>query len=144
MGTILHLSLPAADLAETRRFYVDVLGCAPGRQRPGWFDVWFHGLQLTFHEEPDQVTPPERAGARHFGVTLPMAELDPLLARLDAAGVRWVRTARTDEPGTPREQRKAKLADPSGNVIELKSYADPVAALEIPEGAGVADGGAVS
>jgi len=31
--------------------------------------------------------------------------------------------------GTPRQQTKCKLADPSGNVIELKTYADPEAAF---------------
>jgi extradiol dioxygenase family protein len=35
----------------------------------------------------------------------------------------------TDGAGTPREQTKAMIADPSGNAIELKSYADPAAAL---------------
>ena len=29
------------------------------------------------------------------------------------------------------EQTKTKIADPSGNVIELKTYADVAAALEI-------------
>ena len=28
---ILHLSMPVRDLEEARRFYVDVLGCEPGR-----------------------------------------------------------------------------------------------------------------
>ena len=37
----------------------------------------------------------------------------------------------TDDPGTPVEQTKTKIADPSGNVIELKTYADVAAALEI-------------
>ena len=135
MPPILHLSLPVRDLDATRRFYVDVLGCAVGRRRPGWLDVWFHGMQITFHEEPDQIASPAEAGVRHFGVTLPMAELDALVARLDTVPVDWVSPVRTDGAGTPREQRKAKLADPSGNVIEVKAYADPQAALEIPPGA---------
>jgi hypothetical protein len=44
---ILHLSLPVSDLEEARGFYVDVLGCRPGRVRDDWFDVWFFGMQLT-------------------------------------------------------------------------------------------------
>jgi extradiol dioxygenase family protein len=131
---ILHLSLPARDLEATRRFYVDTLGCTVGRVRPGWLDVWFHGMQVTFHEEPGQVVPPSEAGVRHFGVTLSMAELDALVDRLDAVPVEWLRPVRTDGSGTAREQRKGKLADPSGNVIEVKAYADPRAALEIPAG----------
>ena len=36
----------------------------------------------------------------------------------------------TDYPGTPREQTKAKLLDPSGNAIEIKTYVDPSTAFE--------------
>ena len=36
----------------------------------------------------------------------------------------------TDDPGTPVEQTKTKIADPSGNVIELKTYVDVAAELE--------------
>jgi extradiol dioxygenase family protein len=62
---------------------------------------------------------------RHFGVTLGADELRELLTRLDASGVEWVSRVRTDCAGTSQEQTKAKIADPSGNVIELKTYADP-------------------
>ena len=37
----------------------------------------------------------------------------------------------TDDEGQPTEQTKAKIADPSGNVIEIKTYADVASALEI-------------
>jgi len=139
---ILHLSLPARDLETTRRFYVGTLGCAGGRRHTGWLDVWFHGMQLTFHQVPDLVVSPDDAGVRHFGVTLPMEELDQLIARLEAVPVRWVSRVRTDGAGTTQEQRKAKLADPDGHVIEVKAYADPVAALEIPPGDGGTPAGA--
>jgi hypothetical protein len=37
----------------------------------------------------------------------------------------------TDDEGLATEQTKAKIADPSGNVIEIKTYADLGSALEI-------------
>jgi extradiol dioxygenase family protein len=126
---ILHLSIPVRDLAASRAFYADVLGCEIGRVRDDWIDVWFHGLQLTLHEDPDQVVAPGDRAVRHFGVTLPAAELDALLARVEAHPVVWVRPRQTDAAGTRREQTKAMIADPSGNAIELKSYADPGAAF---------------
>jgi len=43
--------------------------------------------------------------------------------------VEWVDELTTEFAGTPREQTKAKLRDPSGNVIEIKTYPDPEAAL---------------
>ncbi len=126
---ILHLSLPVADLEDARRFYVDRLGCGIGRVREGWLDGWFFGMQLTLQDDPSHVL--DEQGARHFGVTLDAATLGELLDRLEAADdVRWVHHATTDCAGTPQEQSKAKIIDPSGNVIELKAYADAGAAFE--------------
>jgi extradiol dioxygenase family protein len=130
MRPILHLSLPVLDLDETKRFYVDLLGCEVGRERPGFIDIWFYGLQLTLQLNPDEVLPADQRGVRHFGVTVSTEGLDTLIARLDASEVEWLSPRGTDYVGTPQEQTKAKVLDPSGNVIELKAYADPSAALE--------------
>ncbi|CAN5754491.1 VOC family protein [soil metagenome] len=130
MEPILHLSIPVSDLAEARAFYVDVLGCTPGRSREGWIDVWFFGLQLTLQERPEQVLDAEQVGVRHFGATLDRAALRSLVEVAEAADVDWLHRLSTDHAGTPLEQTKAKLRDPSGNVIELKAYADPATALE--------------
>ena len=130
MDPILHLSLPVHDLAAARAFYVDVLGCEPGRAREGWIDVWFYGMQVTLHHEPEHVHPDEQRGSRHFGVTLSADELDAVLKRLETRTVVWVRPVATEYAGTQREQTKAMLLEPSGNAIELKTYADPAAAFE--------------
>ncbi|HVB93537.1 MAG TPA: VOC family protein [Acidimicrobiales bacterium] len=134
---ILHLSLPVHDLVEARRFYLEVLGCAPGRERPDGCDVWFYGMQLTLQERPDQVLSDEQRGVRHFGVTLTGDELDDLLQRVGEHPVRWLVPITIDYAGTPREQRKAKILDPSGNAIEIKAYPDrraAFAALDLPPG----------
>ena len=125
MQPILHLSLPVRDLAESKRFYTDVLGCEIGRERESWLDVWFFGMQVTLHQAPDELAADEGAGHRHFGVTLPSAELDEVLARVEGHGVAWSSPPRTDYEGTEREQRKAMILDPSGHAIELKTYRDP-------------------
>jgi hypothetical protein len=122
---ILHLSFPVRDLAASVAFYTEGLGCTVGRRRSGFTDVWFYGMQITLHAQPEQVLPPEQRGVRHFGVTLERTELDAILARLDSHGVAWLDRVSTDHPGTPREQTKAKVLDPDGNAIELKSYGDP-------------------
>ena len=129
---ILHLSLPVTDLESSREFYVDVLGCAAGQVGDFGMDVWFYGLQLTLQVHPDQVLPDDRQGVRHFGVTLERTALDALLARLQEQPVRWISPVTTDTDGTLRGKTSAKLADPSGNVIELKTYDDPDAALGRP------------
>lgn len=127
VAPILHLSLPVTDLDAALGFYVDALGCEPGRRRDGWADVWFFGLQLTLHERPDEVLP-VAPGVRHFGVTLDVDELARLLERL-GDGVDRVAPRGVEHAGTPLEQRKVKLRAPSGNVIELKAYPDREAAL---------------
>lgn len=131
MQPILHLSIPVRDLAESIDFYVETLGCRLGRVQHGDADVWFFGMQVTLHERPDQVVGPERAGVRHFGVTLAADQMQVLVARLEMRGVEFASPVATDNAGTPKEQTKTKVFDPSGNVIEVKTYPDPAAALGI-------------
>ena len=132
MEPILHLSIPVGDLDASREFYVDMLGCAPGHEGPGGMDVWFYGLQLTLQLQPDQLLSDEAQGVRHFGVTLDRAALEALLARLETFPVRWLSRVSTDTTGALRGKTGAKVADPSGNVLELKTYDDPKAALGRP------------
>jgi extradiol dioxygenase family protein len=132
---ILHLSFPVRNLTQSVAFYVDVLGCDLGRERDEFADVWFFGMQVTLHAQPEQVLGSELRGVRHFGVTLAADDLHTTLERLESHGVVWLSKVATDYPGTPNEQTKAKVLDPDGNAIELKSYADPAAALA-REGAG--------
>lgn len=66
----------------------------------------------------------------HFGVTLDLTHLETLVERLAASEVAWVSRFHTDYAGTDVEQRKCKIADPSGNVIEFKGYVDPATAFE--------------
>jgi hypothetical protein len=127
---VLHLSIVVDDLAAARTFYVDTLGCRPGRECEGWLDVWFFGLQLTLQGRPDQVLSREEQGARHFGATLDVDTFATIVGRLEAdPTVTWLVPVTTDHSGTPRQQTKCKLVDPAGNVVELKTYADPAAAF---------------
>jgi uncharacterized protein len=132
MDPILHLSLPVDDLDAAREFYVDMLGCTPGQALEGGMDVWFYGLQLTLQLRPDDVLPAEGQGCRHFGVTFDRATLDALLLRLEKFPIRWISPVSTDTDGSLRGKTSAKVADPSGNVVELKSYDDPESALGAP------------
>ncbi|HEX4127386.1 MAG TPA: VOC family protein [Acidimicrobiales bacterium] len=131
MQPILHLSIPVRDIDEAREFYVHTLGCQAARARSGFTDVWFFGLQITLQDRPDEVAPLKAGGSRHFGVTLSRDDFDAMTARLTACGVAWVVPVSTDDEGRSTEQTKVKIADPSGNVIEFKTYRDVDAALEI-------------
>jgi uncharacterized protein len=111
---------------------VETLGCQAARTRADFVDVWFFGLQLTLQDRPDEVVHSTPAGSRHFGVTVGHDEFNELVARLEAHAVSWLVPVTTDNEGLPTEQTKLKIADPGGNVIELKTYRDVHAALEIP------------
>jgi uncharacterized protein len=131
MQPILHLSLPVRDMAAARDFYVRTLGCQAARTRAEFTDVWFYGMQITLQNRPDEAAGVPSGGARHFGVTLERDEFEALIARLEAGDVHWLVPVSTDNAGLLTEQTKAKVTDPSGNVIELKTYRDVDAALEI-------------
>lgn len=122
---MLHLSIPVRDLAEAREFYESVLGCRVGRVRDSWIDVWFFGLQLTLQERPDEVVPVEDAGVRHFGVALGSAdEFVGLVERLRDHGVGWLSEPVAHTAAELSGKVGGTLADPSGNVIEIKWYGD--------------------
>ena len=121
---VFHLSIPVSDLAAAKRFYVDVLGAEVGRENEDWLDVLVWGHQITLQRRPDEVVPPERQGKRHFGVILPWTEWEAQVARVRALGIRYLTEPAILLRGTPDEQAKFYLADPSHNVIEVKAYRD--------------------
>lgn len=124
-GTVLHLSIPVADLDAARRFYVEAFGCRVGREREDWIDVWFFGVQLTLQQRPDEVRPLDEQGVRHFGVVLGDATAYlAIVDRLEAAGVEWLAPPAVHDADSLSGKVGGKLADPSGNVIEVKYYDD--------------------
>jgi uncharacterized protein len=122
---IFHLSFPVYDLDEAIAFY-STLGGVAGRREDGWADVALFGAQLTLQQVPEDVLEP-MPRSRHFGATLGWNEWEALIAGL----AHFVEPPRIDYPGTEREQAKAMVADPSGNLIELKAYRHPRAVLGV-------------
>jgi extradiol dioxygenase family protein len=122
---ILHLSLPVDDLVAARDFYERAMGCRIGRERDDWFDAWFHGLQLTLQLRPDEVLPVARQGVRHFGVVLSSRhEFDSLVTRINTTGYKWISQPEIHGEAELSGKLGGKLADPSGNIIEIKFYED--------------------
>ena len=122
---VLHLSLAVGDLHAARAFYEHTLGCRIGREREDWFDAWFFGLQLTLQLRPQEVMDVSQQGVRHFGVVLPaLAEFDELVHRVAASGHPWISKPEKHVDAELNGKLGGKLADPSGNVIEIKFYAD--------------------
>ncbi len=121
---IFHLSFPVRDLEEGLKFYTGTLGGVPGRREETWADVALFGAQLTLQRVPEDVLRP-MPRSRHFDATLAWSEWEALIGGL----ADFVEPPRIDHCGTEREQAKAMVADPSGNLIELKAYRNPRAVL---------------
>ena len=120
---VLHLSLPVNDLHAARDFYEHTLGCRIGRTREDWFDAWFFGLQLTLQLRPLEVMNRSQQGVRHFGVVLPsLSEFNDLVKRIHASGCQWISKPENHTDAELSGKLGGKLADPSGNIIEIKYY----------------------
>ncbi len=132
MSAILHLAIPAGDLAKTTKFYTDVLGCTLGNGEEGlWVDVNFWGNELTLHQSEEQlpcVRHDVDMGAvlvPHFGIHLTQSDFDAVKERIAAAGLEYI-----DEPyrrfkGDKYEQETFFIADPNNNTLEIKTMKNP-------------------
>lgn len=125
MNPIFHLSFPIADLDESLAFYIGELGGVVGRREERWADVALFGAQLTLQHQPQDVLYP-MPRSRHFGATLDWSEWEELTGRLNG----FAESPRIDHAGTEREQAKAMIGDPSGNLIEIKAYRNPAIVLQ--------------
>ena len=132
-----HLALPAGDLDEAVKFYCDLLGCNKGNSESGnndsRIDIDFWGNELTLHASNQNQS---QGGVRHevdmgkvlvphFGVHLSAPEFAALKQRLNDQGISYV-----DEPyirfkGSDFEQETFFIADPAGNILEIKTMKHP-------------------
>jgi uncharacterized protein len=126
-----HLAFPVTDLAQARRFYGELLGCAEGRSSQDWVDFDFFGHQIVAH----QVNAAQMAVAtslvdghdvpvRHFGVVLDLQAWEQLAAKFRAAGVQFIIEPYVRFRGEPGEQATMFLLDPFGNALEFKAFGD--------------------
>lgn len=126
-----HLAFPVLDLEKTRSFYKDLLGCTEGRSSEIWVDFDFFGHQITAHlysgEEGIISTNPvdgENVPIRHFGAILEWEEWHKLAERLQKEEVEFLIKPQIRFRGKAGEQATLFIKDPSGNVLEFKSFQD--------------------
>lgn len=123
-----HLSLPALDIRETKRFYLDKLGCESGRRGTNWIDINLFGNQITFsacgefnfdyknYAFENKVLP-----SFHFGVLLDRKTWENLYESVKPESLMWVSPSvfLEDKPG---EHQSFFLEDPNGYILEFKSF----------------------
>ena len=128
---LFHLAFPVHDLAQSRAFYGDLLGCPEGHSSDAWVDFNFFGHQVVAHLAPDETRPAVRnevdgddVPVRHFGVILSMDRWHTLADKLKAAGTRFIIEPHIRFKGLPGEQATMFFLDPSGNALEFKAFGD--------------------
>jgi len=132
-----HYSFLVRDLASTRAFYGQLLGCAEGRSTDTWVDFDFFGNQISAHTTAP-VAPTVDAGVvdgvrvpmPHFGAILGWDEFQVCATRLLDAKVAFIIPPRLRFEGQPGEQMTMFLRDPSGNAIELKAFRHEAAVFD--------------
>ncbi len=124
-----HLAIPVDDLERAVGFYAGLLGCAIGRRAETWVDFFFFGHQLSCHLAPGPREAEGRVDGRrvpvpHFGVILPRAAWEGLADRIRAAGHPFLAAPAVRYAGRAAEQGTFFVADPAGNALEFKYFAD--------------------
>ncbi len=131
-----HLAFPVDDLDAAREFYVETLGCQPGRSSQRWLDLDFFGHQLVAHlvdkrrgeQGPDagsNAVDGHNVPVPHFGVVLPWESWQELARRLQARRIDFDIEPYIRFQGKPGEQATMFFRDPAGNALEFKAFRDP-------------------
>ena len=124
-----HLAFPVTDLAATRKFYTEVLGCNIGRSAERWVDLDLYHHQLSAHlvDEPLKGAPYNMVDGKkvpvlHYGVILEWDQWHQLAERLKSNGIEFIIAPYIRFEGQIGEQATMFFLDPSGNALEFKAF----------------------
>lgn len=128
-----HLAIPVRNITESKDFYINTLGCKPGRSSAHWVDLDLYGHQLVCHLDEslgDEGTvrlsnndvDDHGVPVSHFGVVLGMDEWQLMADKLTAAGTEFIIEPYIRFKGLAGEQATLFFLDPSGNALEFKGF----------------------
>ena len=126
-----HLAFPVHNLESAREFYVSILKCKTGRESNSWIDFDLYGHQIVAHLSPDDcsststnIVDNDNIPSRHFGVILEWEDWESLCIRLKKIDIDFLVKPKVRFKNKNGEQGTLFLKDPSGNVLEFKSFKD--------------------
>lgn len=123
-----HLAFPVRDIAESKQWYVNILGCKIGRESERWIDLDFFGHQISAHlsTEENNIASNEvdmkEIPVRHFGMVLKPKDWNNLKNNLINLNITFTVYPHTRFKGKKGEQSTFFIKDPSGNYLEFKSF----------------------
>ena len=120
---LFHLAFPVTDIAQTKEFYVDGLGCEVGRETANSVILNLYGHQIVAHVTKEPMTPQKGIYPRHFGLVFTSeGDWEALLERAQRKNLRFYQEAKRRFVGLPTEHRTFFLEDPFYNFLEFKFY----------------------
>ncbi len=122
-NAIFHLAFPIENIPDTKKFYVDGLGCTVGREAANSIILNLYGHQLVAHI--NKQSSPAQAGIypRHFGIVFPtLTDWQALLDRSTLHQLEFYQSAKHRFAGEITEHRTFFLVDPFTNLLEFKYY----------------------
>ena len=124
-----HLAFPVKDINTTKDFYRKILNCKVGRESKSWVDFNLYGHQIVAHLAPEECNDVDSNNVdgdqipyRHFGVVLEWYEWEELSKKLDLLEINYLIRPKVRFKNKPGEQGTFFLKDPSGNVLEFKTF----------------------
>ena len=131
--TPFHVAIPVRDIAESRHFYAELLGCQEGRRAEHWVDFNLFGHQLVCHLDPNigqhgqlrshhNPVDGQSVPVPHYGVVLAMDDWVRLAAQLQDHDIEFVIEPYIRFQGEVGEQATMFFLDPSGNALEFKAF----------------------
>lgn len=126
--TIFHLAFPVSNIPQTKAFYIDGLGCTPGRESPHALILNLYGHQLVAHITKNILTPQKAIYPRHFGLIFTVEDAwQELLTRAKNKDLKFREEPKYRFNESILEHRTFFLEDPFYNLIEFKYYRYPEA-----------------
>lgn len=126
-SVLFHLAFPVADIPTTKAFYIEGLGCEPGRESPHSLILNLYDHQIVAHTTDDLVVQ-KGIYPRHFGlIFLQETDWEALLDRALTKGLKLYQQPKRRFLGSPLEHRTFFLEDPFFNLLEFKYYCHPSA-----------------
>ena len=123
-----HLAFPVSDIKETISWYTKNLSCKVGRRDIKWVDFIFFGHQISAHfskineDISTNSVDNHNIPIRHFGIILTDSQWNKLLNQLKKNDIKFIIEPYTRFKDEVGEQSTMFIKDPSGNVLEFKSF----------------------
>ncbi|MCG6135492.1 MAG: glyoxalase [Nostoc sp. LLA-1] len=126
--TLFHLAFPISNIAQAKAYYVDALGCIPGRESPQALILNLYGHQLVAHVTKEILSPQRTIYPRHFGLIFQQEhDWENLLEKAHQKQLQFRESPKNRFIGLPLEHRTFFLEDPFYNLMEFKYYRHPEA-----------------